>query len=103
MFVVPNKQIDQESSNNIEKKNNCDNNAVVEIPINNLNDLGSIKRPLNSNVLNILIKHGPFQPKKKELKIFPKKKIGKQYRSIQESWYESKPWLTYSNFYKSKT
>ena len=60
MFVVPNKQIDQESSNNI-KKNNCDNNAVVEIPINNLNDLGSIKRPLNSNVLNILIEHGPLQ------------------------------------------
>ncbi len=82
MFVVPNKQIDQESSNNIEKKNNCDNNAVVEIPINNLNDLGSIKRPLNSNVLNILIEHGPFQPTKKELKIFPKKKIGKQNRSF---------------------
>ncbi len=55
MFVVPNKQIDQESSNNIEKKNNCDNNAVDEKPFNILNDLGSIKRPLNSNVLNILI------------------------------------------------
>ena len=73
MFVVPNKQIDQESSNNIEKKKNCDNNAVVEIPINNLNDLVSIKRPLNSNVLNILIEHFRFQPTKKELKIFPKK------------------------------